>query len=88
MPYRRALCSSLHTRRYDATELPVSVERGNALCDSTRGVGGLLKPHRAPLPRMCEQGGDMHDDPVVFALKDNVSRWVGLLFVMSFVAAI
>ena len=32
--------------------------------------------------------GDMHDDPVVFALKDNVSRWVGLLFVLTFVAAI
>jgi hypothetical protein len=30
----------------------------------------------------------MHDDPVVFALKDNVSRWVGLLFVLTFVAAI
>jgi 4-hydroxybenzoate polyprenyltransferase len=32
--------------------------------------------------------GEMHDDPVVFALKDNVSRWVGLLFVLTFVAAI
>ena len=28
--------------------------------------------------------GDMHDDPIVFALRDNVSRWTGVLFLAVF----
>ena len=31
--------------------------------------------------------GQMHDDPVVFALRDNVSCWIGLSFVLVFVLA-
>lgn len=32
--------------------------------------------------------GMMHDDPIVFALRDNVSRWVGLAFVIFFALGI
>lgn len=31
--------------------------------------------------------GQMHDDPIVFALRDRVSRWVGLGFVSVFILA-
>jgi 4-hydroxybenzoate polyprenyltransferase len=31
--------------------------------------------------------GEMHDDPIVFALRDRVSRWVGVLFLLSFAMA-
>lgn len=31
--------------------------------------------------------GHMHDDPIVFALRDRVSRWVGIAFVSTFVLA-
>lgn len=31
--------------------------------------------------------GQMHDDPIVFALRDNVSRWVGAAFVLVFALA-
>lgn len=31
--------------------------------------------------------GQMHDDPIVFALRDNVSRWIGLAFVVVFALA-
>ena len=31
--------------------------------------------------------GQMHDDPIVFALRDGVSRWIGLGFVAVFVLA-
>jgi 4-hydroxybenzoate polyprenyltransferase len=31
--------------------------------------------------------GQMHDDPIVFALRDNVSRWVGAAFMLVFVLA-
>ena len=31
--------------------------------------------------------GQMHDDPIVFALRDRVSRWVGLGFVSTFLLA-
>jgi 4-hydroxybenzoate polyprenyltransferase/phosphoserine phosphatase len=31
--------------------------------------------------------GQMHDDPIVFALRDNVSRWVGVAFVLVFALA-
>lgn len=31
--------------------------------------------------------GQMHDDPIVFALRDNVSRWIGAAFVLVFVLA-
>ena len=31
--------------------------------------------------------GDMHDDPIVFALKDRVSWFVGILFVIAFCTA-
>ncbi|CAM3365149.1 Candidate membrane protein [Bordetella sputigena] len=31
--------------------------------------------------------GEMHDDPIVFALRDRISRWVGLLFLCTFVLA-
>lgn len=31
--------------------------------------------------------GAMHDDPIVFAIKDATSRWVGVLFVGSFLLA-
>lgn len=31
--------------------------------------------------------GQMHDDPIVFALRDSVSRWAGLFFVLVFVLA-
>jgi len=31
--------------------------------------------------------GQMHDDPIAFALRDNVSRWIGLSFVLVFVLA-
>jgi 4-hydroxybenzoate polyprenyltransferase/phosphoserine phosphatase len=31
--------------------------------------------------------GQMHDDPIVFALRDGVSRWVGLGFVVVFALA-
>lgn len=31
--------------------------------------------------------GQMHDDPIVFALRDGVSRWVGVGFVAVFVLA-
>ena len=31
--------------------------------------------------------GRMHDDPIIFALRDGVSRWIGLCFVAVFVLA-
>ena len=31
--------------------------------------------------------GQMHDDPIVFALRDGVSRWIGVCFVAVFVLA-
>jgi len=31
--------------------------------------------------------GEMHDDPIVFALRDRISRWVCLLFLASFAVA-
>jgi len=31
--------------------------------------------------------GQMHDDPIVFALRDRTSRWVGLFFILIFVLA-
>lgn len=31
--------------------------------------------------------GEMHDDPIVFALRDNVSRWIGAAFVLIFAMA-
>ncbi|MFV0672977.1 UbiA family prenyltransferase [Variovorax sp. tm] len=31
--------------------------------------------------------GQMHDDPIVFALRDRVSRWVGVVFALVFVLA-
>ncbi len=31
--------------------------------------------------------GEMHDDPIVFALRDGVSRWVGVIFLAIFVLA-
>lgn len=31
--------------------------------------------------------GEMHDDPIVFALRDRVSRWVGVCFVAAFLLA-
>jgi 4-hydroxybenzoate polyprenyltransferase len=31
--------------------------------------------------------GEMHDDPIVFALRDNVSRFIGFSFVLVFVLA-
>lgn len=31
--------------------------------------------------------GQMHDDPVVFALRDRVSRWIGLAFIIIFALA-
>ena len=31
--------------------------------------------------------GHMHDDPLVFALRDSISRWVGLLFIAIFALA-
>lgn len=31
--------------------------------------------------------GQMHDDPIVFALRDNVSRWIGAAFVLVFALA-
>lgn len=31
--------------------------------------------------------GQMHDDPIVFALRDRTSRWIGLFFVLAFVLA-
>lgn len=31
--------------------------------------------------------GQMHDDPIIFALRDHVSRWVGLGFLAVFVLA-
>ncbi|MDC4203436.1 MAG: UbiA family prenyltransferase [Candidatus Manganitrophus sp.] len=31
--------------------------------------------------------GEMHDDPIVFALRDGVSRWVGIAFVIVFALA-
>ncbi|WP_454692331.1 UbiA family prenyltransferase [Achromobacter aloeverae] len=31
--------------------------------------------------------GEMHDDPIVFALRDRVSRWVGVLFFIAFSVA-
>jgi len=37
---------------------------------------------------MKAQRGAMHDDPVVFALKDRVSLAVGLLAVLTVAAAI
>lgn len=32
--------------------------------------------------------GKMHDDPIVFALRDKISRWTGGLFIVVFVIAI
>jgi hypothetical protein len=29
----------------------------------------------------------MHDDPIVFALRDRVSRWIGLGFIVIFAVA-
>ncbi len=31
--------------------------------------------------------GQMHDDPIVFAIRDSVSRWIGFGFVLAFVMA-
>ena len=31
--------------------------------------------------------GEMHDDPIVFALRDRTSRWVGVLFLLTFAMA-
>ncbi len=31
--------------------------------------------------------GQMHDDPIVFALRDNVSRWICVAFVLAFTLA-
>lgn len=31
--------------------------------------------------------GQMHDDPIVFAIRDSVSRWIGLGFLLAFVMA-
>lgn len=31
--------------------------------------------------------GQMHDDPIIFALRDKVSRWIGLLFIIFFTLA-
>jgi 4-hydroxybenzoate polyprenyltransferase len=31
--------------------------------------------------------GQMHDDPIVFALRDKVSRWIGVAFVVVFALA-
>jgi 4-hydroxybenzoate polyprenyltransferase len=31
--------------------------------------------------------GKMHDDPIIFALRDNVSRWIGAAFVLVFALA-
>jgi len=31
--------------------------------------------------------GQMHDDPIVFALRDSVSRWIGVAFVLVFALA-
>jgi hypothetical protein len=31
--------------------------------------------------------GQMHDDPIVFALRDSVSRWIGAAFFLVFVLA-
>ncbi|MBB1077550.1 UbiA family prenyltransferase [Rhodoferax sp. 4810] len=31
--------------------------------------------------------GQMHDDPIVFALRDRVSRWIGVVFFLVFVLA-
>lgn len=31
--------------------------------------------------------GQMHEDPIVFALRDNVSRWIGAAFVLVFALA-
>jgi 4-hydroxybenzoate polyprenyltransferase/phosphoserine phosphatase len=31
--------------------------------------------------------GEMHDDPIVFALRDRTSRWIGLLFLLAFALA-
>lgn len=31
--------------------------------------------------------GQMHDDPIVFALRDSVSRWIGAAFVLAFALA-
>ena len=28
--------------------------------------------------------GEMHDDPIVFALRDGISRWVGIIFLAVF----
>ena len=32
------------------------------------------------------QRGELHDDPVAFAIKDRVSRWLGMAMVASFLA--
>ena len=31
--------------------------------------------------------GQMHDDPIVFALRDGVSRWIGVAFALAFALA-
>jgi 4-hydroxybenzoate polyprenyltransferase len=31
--------------------------------------------------------GQMDDDPIVFAFRDNVSRWIGFFFILVFVLA-
>jgi 4-hydroxybenzoate polyprenyltransferase len=31
--------------------------------------------------------GQMHDDPIVFALRDRTSRWVGMAFILAFAVA-
>jgi hypothetical protein len=42
------------------------------------------------ISRMWQRAGrgEMHDDPIVFALKDRISRWVGVAFVAVVVAAV
>jgi 4-hydroxybenzoate polyprenyltransferase len=37
---------------------------------------------------VLSQRGQLHDDPVAFALKDRVSLILGLMFVISFVASL
>lgn len=42
------------------------------------------------ISRMWQRAGrgEMHDDPIVFALKDRISRWVGVAFVAVVAAAV
>lgn len=42
------------------------------------------------ISRMWQRAGrgEMHDDPIVFALKDRISRWVGVALVLVVAAAV